>query len=118
MNPTRFPQLNQYHAGDLLSAFVIYASNQKKNDRYGVAYFIGMLDSHAGTLATYTDRKRADLLAQLFGMVNVNNISRLIQSDYTANELAKILTKHHDSETIKFCACVIMDAITETINQQ
>jgi hypothetical protein len=110
--------LNQYHAGDLLSAFVIYANNQKKNDRHAIAYKIGMIDSHAGTLATYSDRKRADLLAQLFGMVNVNNIARLIQSEYTANELAKILTKHrNNSEAIKARSCAIFDAIIEKNNQ-
>jgi hypothetical protein len=91
MNPTRFPQLNQYTPAHLRCAFIKYANNQKKNDRHGIAYFIGMLDSHAGTLATYSDRKRADLMAQLFDMVTEQNIARLIQSDYTANELAKIL---------------------------
>jgi len=93
MNPTRFPQLNQYTPAQLVDAFKLYAGNQKKNDRHGIAYFIGMLDSHAGTLATYSDRKRADLLAQLFDMVTEKNIARLIQSDYTANQLAQILKK-------------------------
>ena len=96
MNPTRFPQLNQYTPAELVGAFVIYANNQKKNDRHAIAYKIGMLNSHAGTLATYSDRKRADLIEQLFDMVTEQNIARLIQSDYTANELAKVMAKHGD----------------------
>jgi len=114
MNPTRFPQLDNYTPADLLGAFILYASNQKKNDRRAIAYKIGMLDSHAGTLATYSDRKRAELLAQLFDMVTEQNIARLIQSDYTANELAKIMIKAGDLNVIQFCA----NAIVSKINPQ
>ena len=93
MNPTRFPQLNQYTPAQLVDAFKLYAGNQKKNDKHAIAYQIGMVDHHAGWIASFCDLKRADVLDMLFCRLNETTISRLIQSDYTANQLAQILKK-------------------------
>lgn len=89
----KFTQLQNATPSQLIEAFKIYANNQKKNDRHAVAYFIGMIDHHAGTLATFSDAKRADILQMLFDRLDEKTIFRLIQSDYTANEIAKIILK-------------------------
>ena len=87
----KFQQLQNATPSQLIEAFKTYASNQKKNDRHAIGYKIGMIDPHAGTLAIYSDMKRADLLRMLFDRINEKTIFRLIQSEHTANELAKLI---------------------------
>lgn len=98
----KFEQLQHATPSQLIEAFKLYAGNQKKNDRYGLAYLIGMIDHYAGLQAQYGNYKRAELLAMLFERINEKTIFRLIQSEHTANELAKLIPSTPPAPAVEF----------------
>ncbi len=91
MNPTRFPQLNQYTLAQLVDAFKIFAKVYP-HDRQAIAYFIGMVDPHAGQVAKLCNLKFSKIFEMLTSRINENTIFCLIQSEHTAEKLAKILS--------------------------
>lgn len=77
----------------VLSAFKVYCSNQRLNDKHSLGYKIGMLNFHHVANIFYYHFKRPELLNFLFSMVNADNIYDVVRSDYTATQLLNIINK-------------------------
>lgn len=76
----------------MLQAFIKYISNRKKNDKYSLGYFIGMVDAHSCCSLWPENFKRQELLDRLIELAGIgDNIHRLVCSDYTRKQVAKYM---------------------------
>jgi hypothetical protein len=76
----------------MLQAFIKYVSNRKLNDKYSLAYFIGMIDPKSCVTIWPDSFKRQELLDRLIELASTgDNIHRLIASDYTRQQVAKYM---------------------------
>ena len=73
-----------------LDAFVKFISNQRLVDKFGVGYFIGMIDHHNTKHIFVEQYKREVVVAQLVELVTESekNLYRCIQSEWTRGQIA------------------------------
>ena len=86
--------ISLYSPSQIREAMIIYVSNRKKNDKYALAYMIGMIQTTYAYICGST-WKREDLLSRLISHIESSEMAvyRLIKSDYTRMEILSILNK-------------------------
>lgn len=83
--------LQNYSSVEIIGAFKKYASNRKLNDKYSIAYMVGMIQPTTLVSIFPDEYKRQELLDILFELLNEQTIYKFIQSEYVAKQLAKYL---------------------------
>lgn len=80
-----------------LSAFKMYVSNRKLNDKFSLAYIIEMIDRNVIVTHALDIYKRQELLDRLFGLLDANetNLDKVIRSEHTMRAVVRM----HDATT-------------------
>lgn len=86
--------IDTYSPSQIREAMISYVSNRKKNDKYALAYLIGMIQTQYSYICGSTWH-REDLLRRLIIHIESSEMAvyRLIKSDYTRSEILSILNK-------------------------
>lgn len=85
---------NTYSIDQIRAGFIRYFSSQRNEDKYGLAYFLHMIDSNRYFVEHHypEDFKRADLVQSLKDEVqDEKNLRKCIQSDHTASHVLEIV---------------------------
>ena len=88
-----FKALNSFTEENIVAAFGKIALNQRKCDKYSLAYKVRMMtnEPYFGLFIEHTSR--AYLLQRFFDALNTNTIYKLVQSKYTESQLLEQLNK-------------------------